>query len=217
MKATLKLLAAAFLMVLSATAARAEAYIGGSLGATSMSPTVAEDSVSDWNYFEYGPGNDCDALGCTSEEETSGGLKFFGGYRFNPYIAVEGFAAYLGTFDSYADDGYGVDSFASAEVKTLGVAAVGMFPVSERVSLLGKLGAHSWSAEGSIDLWDSVAGDGYAGSYKVSGNDFMGGLGVEINFGERAAMRVELEYFEASTNYTDFGIGLFSVGGMFRF
>lgn len=92
-----------------------------------------------------------------------------------------------------------------------------MIPVSERVSLLGKLGVHSWSADGTIDLWDSVEGDGYIGSYKVSGTDLMGGLGVEINFGERAAMRVEFEYFAANTDYSEFGIGLFSVGGMFRF
>lgn len=55
------------------------------------------------------------------------------------------------------------------------------------------------------------------GSYDTSGTDLMGGLGVEVNFGERAAMRVEFEYFQANTDYSEFGIGLFSVGGMFRF
>lgn len=30
-------------------------------------------------------------------------------------------------------------------------------------------------------------------------------------------MRVEFKYFEATMDYTEFGIGLFSVGGMFRF
>ena len=217
MKVTLKILAAATLMVLSATAARAEAYIGGSLGSSAMVPTVAEDSINYWNSIEYPGSGDCDALGCYSEEETSGGLKFFAGYRFNPYIAVEGFIAYLGSFESYADDGFGVDSYATADVGTVGIAAVGMFPVSGRVSLLGKLGVHSWSTEGTIDLWDTVAGDGILGSYDTSGTDLMGGLGVHIDIGERAAMRVEFEYFAASTDYTEFGVGLFSVGGMFRF
>ena len=217
MKKLLTTLAAASLMVLSANAARADIYIGGSLGVTSMSPTVAEDSVSDWNVAYYGAGSDCDSLGCTSEEETSGGLKFFAGYRVNSYFAVEGFLAYLGTFDSYANDNISADSYATADVGTLGIAAVGMIPVSERVSLLGKLGAHSWSAEGDIDLYDTWLTDGYVGSYKVSGTDLMGGLGVEINFGERAAMRVEFEYFQANTDYSEFGIGLLSVGGIFRF
>ena len=217
MKVTLKILAAMFLMALSATAARAEAYIGGSLGSSAMVPTMAEDSINYWNATNWGPGTDCDTLGCYAEEETSGGLKFFAGYRVNPYFAVEGFIAYLGSFDSYANDGWGVDSYATAEVGTLGIAAVGMFPVSSRVSLLGKLGAHSWSAEGTIDLLDEDLGDGILGSYDTSGTDLMGGLGVHIDIGERAAMRVEFEYFEATTDYTEFGVGLFSVGGMFRF
>lgn len=217
MKKLLTTLAAASLMVLSANAARAEAYIGGSIGSTAMVPTVAEDSISQWNAYAWGPGYDCDTVGCYSEEETSGGLKFFAGYRVNPYFAVEGFIAYLGSFDSYAEDGYGVYSSATANVGTLGIAAVGMFPVSSRVSILGKLGVHSWSAEGDIYLVDLDYPAAGSGSYASSGTDFMGGIGVHIDIGERAAMRVEFEYFAANTDYSEFGIGLFSVGGMFRF
>jgi OOP family OmpA-OmpF porin len=217
MKSLLKIFTAASLMALAATAARAEVYIGGSLGQSAMVPTVAEDSISQWNAFVYGPGTDCDTLGCYSEEEASGGLKFFAGYRVNRYFAVEGFIAYLGTFDSYADDGWGVDSYATADVGTLGVAAVGMIPIGQRVSLLGKIGAHSWSADGDVDLWDEVEGAGFIGSYEESGTDLMGGIGVDIYFGDRFAMRVEFEYFAANSDYSEFGVGFFSVGGMFRF
>lgn len=213
MKITTNIVGAAALLILSATVARAEGYVGGSLGRSAMVPTVAEDSINQW----YGPGYDCDTIGCYSESNTSGGLKFFAGYRVNPYFATEGFIAYLGSFDSYADDGW-VDSYASAEISTLGVAAVGLIPLgSGKVSLLGKLGVHSWSAEGTVDLWDTVAVDGILGSYSSSGTDAMGGIGVHIDIGERAAMRVEFEYFAANTDYSEFGIGLFSVGGMFRF
>ncbi|MCK5275111.1 MAG: porin family protein [Alphaproteobacteria bacterium] len=219
MKLIFKINAAALLMILSATAARAEAYIGGSLGSSAMVPTMAEDSISQWNATYWGPGNDCDTLGCYSEEETSGGLKFFAGYRVNPYFAVEGFIAYLGSFESYAHDWINVEAAATADLSTLGIVAVGMFPVSSRVSLLGKLGAHSWSAQGDIILadYDVATPPGYIGSYDTSGTDLMGGIGVQIDIGERAAMRVEFEYFAANTDYTEFGIGLFSVGGMFRF
>ena len=217
MKSHLKILATASLIALAASAARAEVYIGGSLGSTAMVPTVAEDTINQWNAIYYPGSDDCDALGCYSEQENSGGLKFFAGYRVNPYFAAEGFIAYLGTFDSYADDGFGVDSYASADVGTMGIAAVGMIPVSSRVSLLGKIGAHSWSADGDVDLWDVVEGDGVVGSYDESGTDLMGGIGVQIDFGGHAAMRVEFEYFAATTDYTEFGIGLFPAGGMFRF
>ncbi len=217
MKSVLKILAAACLMTLAATAARAQAYIGGSLGLSAMEPTVAEDTVNQWNAIVWGPGNDCDSLGCSSQEESSGGLKFFGGYRVNPYFAVEGFIAHLGTFDSYANDGLGVESYATADVRTLGIAAVGMIPVSQRVDLLGKIGVHGWSADGDVILWDDVFDGGLVGSYDASGTDLMGGLGVDIGFGEHLAMRVEFEYFAATTTYTDFGVGFLSVGMMYRF
>ena len=217
MKSHLKILATASLIALAASAARAEVYIGGSLGSTAMVPTVAEDSINQWNAIVYGAGNDCDTLACYSEEEASGGLKFFAGYRVNPYFAAEGFIAYLGTFDSYANDGISVDSYATADVGTLGIAAVGMIPVSSRVSLLGTIGVHSWAIEGDIDLWDVDEVSGVVGSYEESGTDLMGGIGVQIDFGGHAAMRVEFEYFAATTDYTEFGIGFFSVGAMFRF
>jgi len=211
-------LALAASVMLTAGTARAEMYIGGSIGSTAMVPTVAEDAISQWNAIAWGPGNDCDSLGCYSEEEASGGLKFFAGYRVNPYFAVEGYLAYLGSFDSYAEDGYGVYADATADVGTLGIAAVGMIPLgSGRVSLLGKLGVHSWSAEGDVYLVDTVYPATVYGTYKESGIDGMGGIGVQIDFGERAAMRVEFEYFAANTDYSEFGVGLLSVGGMFRF
>jgi len=213
-----KAVAAVAVVFLVCETAQAEMYIGGSLGSSAMVPTVAEDSINQWNAFVWGPGNDCDTLGCYSEQASSYGLKLFAGYRFNPYFAAEGFVAYLGSFDAYANDGLSVYSYTTADVSTLGIAAVGLIPLgSGRVSLLGKLGLHSWSAEGTVDLWDTAADDGVLGVYSTSGIDGMGGIGVQIDFGERAAMRLEFEYFAANTDYTEFGIGLLSVGGMFRF
>jgi hypothetical protein len=218
MKVTLKILAVSALMVLPTTAARAEAYIGGSLGAAATDPAIAEDMASSWNAaMGYGPGSDCETLGCYSDQEASNALKVFAGYRVNPYFAVEGFIAYLGTYDSYAEDGFGTFAWASGDIGTLGVAAVGMFPVSSRVSLMGKLGVHSWSSEGDFHVIDTSAGLEGWGTFDDSGTDAMGGVGVHIDIGERAAMRVEFEYFAAETTNTEFGIGLFTVGGMFRF
>lgn len=218
MKSLFKIFTAALFLLPPAGTARAEMYIGGSLGHSAMVPTVAEDAISQWNAVAWGPGNDCDSLGCYSEEQASGGLKFFVGYKVNPYFAVEGYLAYLGSFDSYGEDGYGVYANATADVGTLEIAAVGMIPLgSGRVRLLGKLGAHSWSAEGDIYLVDVVYPATLAGIYEESGVDMMGGIGVEIGFGDRAAMRIEFEYFAATTDYTEFGVDFLSVGGMYRF
>lgn len=218
MKTVLQTIAAMSVLAVGATSAHAEAYIGGSLGSSAMEPSVAENSIDQWNALVYGPGNDCDILACYSEEETSTALKIFGGYRVNPHFAVEGFIANFGDFDSYAEDGFGVVASATADVSTVGVAAVGMIPVGDgSISLLGKLGLHSWSADGDVALWDFVAANGYVASYSESGTDLMGGIGMQVDFGINVGMRVELEYFAANTDFSDFGIGLFSVGAMFRF
>lgn len=79
MKSFFTVFAASALMLLASGTARAEMYIGGALGHSAMVPTVAEDAISQWNAVAWGPGNDCDSLGCYSEEEATTGLKFFVG------------------------------------------------------------------------------------------------------------------------------------------
>lgn len=217
MKMTLKLFTAMTLMVLSATAAQAEAYIGGSIGSTAMVPTVAEDSINKWIASNRPGYADCNLIACYADEETSGGLKLFAGYRVNDYFAVEGFIAYLGYFESYADDGSNIDSFATADVSTSGVAALGMFPVSNQTSIFAKFGVHSWLMDGTVDLLDTGLGGGILGKYTNSGSDFMGGVGADFEIAPNAALRLEFEYFAANTGATEFGIGLFSIGGMFKF
>lgn len=217
MKNIFKAIVATTLVLLAAESARAEGYIGGSIGHTATEPAIAEDRVSAWNASQgYFPAN-CDTLNCYSEQDPSAGLKIFGGYRVNPYFAVEGFLAHLGSYDSYAEDGWGTSAWVTANVGTIGVAAVGMYPISQRVSLIGKLGLHSWWADGDYYVLDTSAGLQEWGTVDASGTGGMGGIGVEIGFGERAAMRVEFEYFGAQTDYTDFGIGFLSVGGMYKF
>jgi hypothetical protein len=217
MKGLIGAVAAAMLVMLAAGTARAEMYIGGSLGHAATVPAVAEDSVNWWNNSNYVPGNDCDSVGCYSEQDPSGALKFFVGYQINPWFGVEGFLSYLGSYDSYATDGW-TEAYTTADIGSLGLAAVGQIPLgSGRVSLLGKLGLHSWSIDGNEQIWDYGIGDGTSGSFSETGVDFMGGVGVNINFGQHAAMRVEYEFFAAQTANTDLGIGFLSVGGMYRF
>lgn len=212
-----KAIAAMAVTLLVAGTAQAQLYIGGSLGVADTDPAIAEDSVNWWNNTEYGPGFDCDTVGCYSEQDPSDALKFFIGYQVNPWFSVEGFGAYLGSYDSFATDLY-TDAYTSADIRSYGIAAVGQIPLgSGRVSLLGKIGVHSWSIEGDEQIWDYWIDAGTSGSFKETGTDFMGGVGVNINFGDHAAMRVEYEYFAAETASTEFGIGFLSVGGMYRF
>jgi len=217
MKSLIGAVTTATLILLAAGTARAEMYIGGSLGHAVTVPPVAEDSVNWWNNSHYVPGNDCGSVGCYSEQDPSGALKFFAGYQINPWLGVEGFLAYLGSYEGFATDGW-TEAYTTADIGSLGLAAVGHIPLgSGRVSLLGKIGLHSWSIEGNEQIWDNWIDDGASGSFDESGTDFMGGIGVNINFGDHAAMRIEYEFFRAETANTEFGIGFLSVGGMYRF
>ena len=197
--------------------AQAQMYIGGSLGVATTDPVVAEDSVNWWNNTTYGPGLGCDEIGCYSEQDPSGAFKFFVGYQVNPWFSVEGFGVYLGSYDGFASDGW-TDAYTTADIQSYGAAVIGQIPLgSGRVSLLGKIGVHSWSIDGAEQIWDYWIDDGTSGSFEETGTDLMGGVGININFGDHAAMRVEYEYFVAQTTSTEFGIELYSLGIMYRF
>ena len=217
MKITLKTVLAAFLLFLSTAAARAEAYIGGSLGNAMMNPLAAENSIDQWNAVNNPGSPDCNVLNCYMEASTSGGLKLFGGYRVNPYFAVEGFVAYLGNTESHANDGAGVDASATSDIRTLGIAIVGMIPVEPNGAVMAKLGVHGWSADGTIDLVDTALPGALLSNYANSGTSLMGGIGLNVDLNQHFAMRVEFEYFPVTMNRSRFNIGMFTVGGAYKF
>lgn len=217
MKGLIRTILAGVVLVSFATAAQAQGYIGGALGLAATDPALAEAAIDEYNALVYGPGNDCDALNCWSSQDSAGAGKIFGGYRFTPNLAIEGFAAFLGAYESEADDGFGVYAATDADVTSIGVAAVGTIPMSDRIGFFGKLGLHSWKADGTTYLQDLAIPFAGAGSFEETGVDFMGGIGLNIGVTDQFAMRVEYEYFAASTDYTDFGLGLFSVGAVYQF
>lgn len=217
MKIASQTILATSLLFLSITAARAEAYIGGSLGNALMDPLVAENSVNQWNAINNPGLPDCYALDCYLDMNTSGGLKLFGGYRVNPYFAVEGFIAYLGHTESYANDGAGVEAFTTTDITTLGIAAVGMIPVAPDGSVMAKLGLHGWAADGTIDLVDTALPGALLTSYSTSGTNIMGGIGLNFDIDPHTAVRVEFEYFSITMDHGQFAIGMLSIGAAYKF
>lgn len=204
-------------MGLSATAARAEAFVGGGIGLTWMAPTVAQDYMDSWHRDNYGAGRNCEVLDCNTPPTESGALKLFGGYRFNPYFAVEGFAANFSGFGGSADDGVSVSAISSIDISTLGVAAIGMYPFSSRMSLMGKIGLHNWSAKGNVDLVDSELPGSLTASFDVSGAGQMAGVGLYMEAGDNIAARFEYELFGVKPTGNELMIGFFSVSVMYRF
>lgn len=140
-------------------------YIGGSLGLTTI------DVCDDLN-----------AIGFTACDDKDTGFKLFGGYKFNPYVAVEG---------GYVNFGEISATFApvtvTVETDALFVAAVGFLPVGSKFSLLGKVGAF---------FWDITASGGGA-SVSDDGTDLLLGIGVNYDITEQWAVRGEFESYDA--------------------
>ncbi len=109
--------------------------------------------------------------------ENSTAYKFFGGYRGESIIGIEGGYRNFGNIESSVLD-YGVES------KTTGwdVEALGRFEIAI-VDIFAKAGALFWTTENTVAQIDYTD--------KESGTAFMWGLGVGVHLG---AFGVRLEY-----------------------
>jgi OOP family OmpA-OmpF porin len=118
-KFTTALLAAAAL--LASGGAMAQAYVGGSLGFSELDI-------------------DCDGWGSCDKSDV--GFKLFGGYKFTPYVAIEG---------SYIDYGKAnlSDPGFSAEVTgtSFGIGVAGFLPFNQMLTGIGRVGFASNKAK----------------------------------------------------------------------
>ena len=140
----------------SLAADRTGAFAGGGIGGGSA-------NLSSSGEFLPSPGTDEGVLI----------LEGHGGYRFNPYFALEG--KLLGAANGGNETGDQL-SFGA-----LSGRAVGLIPVSRVVDLYGLVGAFSGSGEA-----------GFSGSIDESGLVYGGG--VQMNFGRKGSFGVRLEY-----------------------
>ncbi len=106
-------------------------------------------------YVGFGIGSasydvDLSGIGGGNFEDKGTGTKIYGGYAFNDYYAFE--AAYYNFAEASVASvesapGSGIFNSAKADMKGLGVYAVGMYPVSKEVNLMLKLGVLNWNAD----------------------------------------------------------------------
>lgn len=167
-----------------------------------MAATAAQADVQPGFYAGVGIGN------ASAEDDDSGfdgddtGFKLFGGYSFNDNFAIE--VAY---FDGGAPDDTFDDINVELEVTGFNASAVGRLPVSETVSLFGKIGFASYDLEATARL------GGLSASVDDSGSDLSYGVGAAVSFAERFEVRVEWEAIDVE----DGSFSFLSVGGLYRF
>lgn len=167
-----------------------------------MATTAAQADVQPGFYAGVGIGN------ASAEEDESGfdgddtGFKLFGGYSFNDNFAIE-----LAYFDGGApDDNFGPINV-ELEVTGFNASAVGRLPVSDTVSLFGKIGFASY------DLEATASSGGFSASADDSDSDLSYGVGASVSFAERFEVRVEWEAIDVQ----DGAFSFLSVGGLYRF
>jgi OOP family OmpA-OmpF porin len=178
------------LLSLAAFAQESGPYLGGALG---------QSKLKEW----------CDPSGAppggvlSACEDTDTGWKFFGGYRFNRYIAVE--ATYIDWGKVTANVQFGGPIAVSAEQQSMGIAAVGSLELGPRFSVFGKLGFLQTDQE----IKRSTA----SGTTTVKGDDTEThyGLGVKYRFGTNWAARAEWEKTDKLK------VEMLSIGAEYRF
>jgi OOP family OmpA-OmpF porin len=127
------------------------------------------------------------------------GFKVFGGYRFFPWLAVEG--AYIdgGSPEVKESDGFGTTAKLAIELKSIMAAAVFTLPLGERFEVFIKPGIAFWDANTRLsittpDFSDSIDADDNGSAF------FLGG-GAGFNFTDNLGIRLEYEWFEAAPKY----------------
>lgn len=78
---------------------------------------------------------------------------------------------------------------AKAEANGFSVVGVGSFPISDQISIFGKLGLFRWDLDLSVTDGISTLSVG------ESGTDITYGVGARYNLTERVGVRVEWEQF----------------------
>jgi OmpA-OmpF porin, OOP family len=148
-------------------------------------------------------------------DERDGGLKVFGGYRFNEYLAVEGQVASLGkaevTYRDAAGRSVGKEKYSLAAAS---VAAVGSWPLGAGFSVFGKAGPAVTRASSSF----SVAGLGSPS--KATKLGAVVGLGVSYRITDKLSLRGEYEQFLGAGKKDRPGrstVGLLSAGLQYSF
>lgn len=152
-------------------------------------------------YLGFGIGQSYVDQGLFGEMDT--GYKLFGGLKLHPNFAVE--AAYM-------DLGQPIEDFfgfrQEYDVWAIALWAKGIWPVTERFDLFGKLGIAHWEYDETTQI-----GSLPPSTLAVSSSDFGWGLGMSFVVGKKWAIPIEYEQFSGDIDKA----GMFSISAIYHF
>lgn len=151
-----------------------------------------------------------------TDDNRGTGYKIFGGYQVNQNLALEGGYFDLGKFGFSANTVPTGVLNGNLRLRGIHLDAVGLLPVTDKFSVLGRVGAHyaqtrdNFSGTGAVGVTNPYPSK-YDTNLKV-------GLGVQYAFSEALALRAEIERYRINDAVGNKGdIDLLSVGLVYRF
>ena len=215
MKKTLSIVAA-LLAISAAGAVHAQSaapwYAGVSLGSSRSNVSAGE--VNDFlRSLGYGAPS-------TSADDKDAAYKFLIGYRFSPVIAVEGFYADLGKYNTRTSVATPFIGNVNADYKSkgFGVDVVLSAPITQEFSVYGRLGVIQAKTEGRFSSNGSIGLLANRGSKNKTGQHF--GVGLQYDLSPALALRGEVETYRKLGDDTTGGelkVDVLSLGAIFRF
>lgn len=150
------------------------------------------------------------------DRDRSTGFKLFGGKKLHPNFAIEAGLFDLGKFGFNATTAPAGSLDGSIRLRGLNLDAVGILPINERFSALGRFGLTYAQAR------DSFAGTGAVvvntPNPRYSGANYKVGVGLQYAMTNALGLRAEIERYGVDDAVGNQGaINLFSVGLVYRF
>jgi len=151
-----------------------------------------------------------------SKDERDTGYKVFGGYQVNRNFAVEGGFYDLGNFGFNATTAPPGSLTGRIKLRGLNLDAVGIIPIADRFSVLGRVGLNYAEAR------DSFSGTGLVAVTNPNPNkremNYKIGIGLQYDFTPALGMRLEAERYRVNDAVGNRGdVDLISLGIVYRF
>lgn len=151
-----------------------------------------------------------------TDDDRATGFKLFGGYQFNRNFALEGGYFDLGKFGYTATTVPAGTLTGDIRLKGLNLDTVGILPLTDKFSLLGRVGVNyaqardNFSGTGAVNVLDPSP------SKRQANIKF--GVGMQYAFTDALAMRVEAERYRVNDAVGNRGdVDMYSVGLIYRF
>lgn len=150
------------------------------------------------------------------DDDKDTGYKLYGGYKFNRNFALEGGYFDLGKFGFAATTVPAGTLNGSAKFRGFNLDAVGILPITQKLSALARLGVNYAEAKDSFSGTGAVIVTNPNPSKRDTNYKY--GLGIQYDFTESLGMRVEAERYRINDAVGNKGdVDLVSIGLVYLF